>query len=152
MKCDKFTTPVKIEIPGIGTIESKDLLLKAEVDEAIAELKAQNERLREDKDFTEYAERTDNQISEMDYEIRRLRKENAELREENEDLKNELYAVKTDLAMATRWRKVDDDFPTANEGHFWVLWEDGLPDVGYIGAEDDVIETEVVYDKFREEL
>ena len=40
-----------------------------------------------------------------------------------------------------RWRKVDDNFPTPNEGYFWVLWEDGLPDVGYIGAEDDVIET-----------
>ena len=39
MKCDKFTTPVKIEIPGLGTIESEDLLLKVEVDEAIAELK-----------------------------------------------------------------------------------------------------------------
>jgi hypothetical protein len=39
MKCDEFTTPIKIEIPGIGTIESKDLLLKVEVDEAISELK-----------------------------------------------------------------------------------------------------------------
>jgi len=43
MKCDKFTTPVKIEIPGIGTIESKDLLLKVEVDKVIAKLKAQLE-------------------------------------------------------------------------------------------------------------
>lgn len=46
MKYNKFTTPVKIEIPGIGTIESKDLLLKVEVDEAIAKLKAENERLK----------------------------------------------------------------------------------------------------------
>ena len=43
MECDKFTIPVKIEIPGIGTIESKDLLLKVEVDEAIAELKAERD-------------------------------------------------------------------------------------------------------------
>ena len=46
MKYNKFTTPVKIEIPGIGTIESKDLLLKVEVDEAIEEFKAENERLK----------------------------------------------------------------------------------------------------------
>ena len=43
MKHNKFTTPVKIEIPGIGTIESKDLLLKVEVDKVIAKLKAQLE-------------------------------------------------------------------------------------------------------------
>ena len=46
-----------------------------------------------------------------------------------------------ELEEERRWRKVDENFPTANEGYFWVLWEDGLPDVGYIGAEDDVIET-----------
>jgi len=46
MKYNKFTTPVKIEIPGIGTIESKDLLLKVEVDEAIEEFKAENKRLK----------------------------------------------------------------------------------------------------------
>ena len=40
-----------------------------------------------------------------------------------------------------RWRNVDDMFPTADEGYILVLWEDGLPDIGYIGAEDDVIET-----------
>ena len=36
---------------------------------------------------------------------------------------------------------MSEEFPTADEGYFWVLCEDGLPDVGYIGAEDDVIET-----------
>ena len=40
-----------------------------------------------------------------------------------------------------RWRNVDDKFPTADEGYILVLWEDGLPDIGYIGAEEDVIET-----------
>ena len=40
----------------------------------ITELKAENERLRNDKDFTDFAERTDNQISEMDAEIRRLKR------------------------------------------------------------------------------
>ena len=39
------------------------------------------------------------------------------------------------------WRNVDDKFPTADEGYILVLWEDGVPDIGYIGAEDDVIET-----------
>lgn len=46
MKYNQFTTPIKIEISGIGTIESKDLLLKAEVDKAIEEFKAENERLK----------------------------------------------------------------------------------------------------------
>ena len=36
-----------------------------------------------------------------------------------------------------RWRNVDDKFPTADEGYILVLWEDGLPDIGYIGAEDE---------------
>ncbi len=40
-----------------------------------------------------------------------------------------------------RWRNVDDMFPTPDEGYILVLWEDGLPDIGYIGAEDDVVET-----------
>lgn len=34
----ELTTPVKIEIPGIGTIESPDLYLKSEVDRVIADL------------------------------------------------------------------------------------------------------------------
>ena len=52
MEYDKFTIPVKIEIPGIGTIESKDLLLKVEVDEVIAGLKERNQWHRQkDKDI-----------------------------------------------------------------------------------------------------
>ena len=46
-----------------------------------------------------------------------------------------------ELEEERRWRNVDDKFPTADEGYILVLWEDGLPDIGYIGAEDDVIET-----------
>lgn len=53
MKYNKFTTTVKIGIPGIGTIESKDLLLKVEVDEAIEEFKAENERLKKMRDMDE---------------------------------------------------------------------------------------------------
>lgn len=34
----KLTTPVKIKIPGIGTIESADLYLKSEVDKFISDL------------------------------------------------------------------------------------------------------------------
>ena len=52
MKIDKFTTPVKIEIPGIGTIESKDLLLKVEVEEVIAELEQEIERLKKENEMT----------------------------------------------------------------------------------------------------
>lgn len=40
----ELTTPIKIDIPGIGSIESADLYLKSEVDEAIAELKAEINR------------------------------------------------------------------------------------------------------------
>ncbi len=36
---NELTTPIKIEIPGIGTIESADLYLKSEVDKFIADLK-----------------------------------------------------------------------------------------------------------------
>lgn len=46
-----------------------------------------------------------------------------------------------ELEEERRWRNVDDKFPTADEGYILVMWEDGLPDIGYIGAEDDVIET-----------
>lgn len=34
----ELTTPIKIEIPDIGTIESDDLYLKSEADKVIAEL------------------------------------------------------------------------------------------------------------------
>ena len=36
----ELTTPINIEIPGIGTIESADFYLKSEADKVIAELKA----------------------------------------------------------------------------------------------------------------
>ncbi len=36
----ELTTPIKIDIPGIGSIESADLYLKSEVDKVIAELTA----------------------------------------------------------------------------------------------------------------
>lgn len=47
----ELTTPVRILIPGIGLIESADLYLKHEVDETIAELKAENKRLKLSKKF-----------------------------------------------------------------------------------------------------
>ena len=34
----ELTTPIKIEIPGIGTIESADLYLKSEADKVIEDL------------------------------------------------------------------------------------------------------------------
>ena len=58
-------------------------------------------------------------------------------RAENERMKARI----AELEEERRWRNVDDKFPTADEGYIIVLWEDGLPDIGYIGAEDDVIET-----------
>ena len=53
-----------------------------------------------------------------------------ELEKENKELKD-----------SQRWRKCSEEMPTADNGYVLVLWEDGVPDIGYIGAEDDVIET-----------
>lgn len=64
-----------------------------------------------------------------------------ELEAENESLKYSVATLDTDIAMMKRWRKCSDEMPSADEGYFIVLWEDKLPDIGYIGAEDDVIET-----------
>ena len=108
MKYDKFTTPVKIEIPGIGTIESKDLLLKVEVDEVIAKL---NDRIHE----LENMPHTDNSAV-----IELLENQNAELRQ------------------ATRWRKCSEEMPEddsdvlATDGEeIWLCYKttmtDGLP-------------------------
>lgn len=48
----ELTTPIKIEIPGIGTIESADLYLKSEADKVIAELKERSQWHRQkDKDI-----------------------------------------------------------------------------------------------------
>ena len=66
----------------------------------------------------------------MSHEIERLKAENERMKTRIAELEEEL-----------RWSKVDKKFPTADDGYILVLWEDGLPDIGYIGAEDDVIET-----------
>lgn len=84
----------------------------------------------------------------MSHEIERLKAENermkariAELEKENESLKYSVATLETDLAMSKRWRECSKDMPSADEGYFFALWEDKVPDIGYIGAEDDVIET-----------
>ena len=63
------------------------------------------------------------------------------LQPSHDDELSRLKARIAELEEERRWRNVDDKFPTADEGYILVLWEDGLPDIGYIGAEDDVIET-----------
>lgn len=70
-------------------------------------------------------------------EIRLHWEEIEQTRSENERMKGRI----AELEEERRWRKVDKKFPTDDDCYFFVLWEDGLPDVGYIGAEDDVIET-----------
>ena len=67
----ELTTPIKIEIPGIGTIESADLYIKSEVDAAIAELKRENERLKKQSSCT---------FSEDCLRVRRLRAENRRMK------------------------------------------------------------------------
>ena len=79
-----------------------------------------------------------------DDELTRLKARIAEL--ERMDTEHTLQIAKMNgyihhLEEERRWRNVDDKFPTADEGYILVLWEDSLPDIGYIGAEDDVIET-----------
>lgn len=111
MKYNKFTTPVKIEIPGIGTIESKDLLLKAEVDEAIAELKAQNAELKQKLHTNEVV---------------------ADLTEAACEQYREYYKK---LAESQRWRKCSEELPeddsdvltTDGEG-IWLCYKTTTPD------------------------
>ena len=56
---------------------------------------------------------------------------------ENERMKARI----AELEEERRWRKCSEDMPSADEGYFIALWEDKFPDIGYIGTEDDVIET-----------
>ena len=65
----------------------------------------------------------DKVISNLKAKIALLKDDNAELRKENESLKYSVATLDTDLAMATRWRMVSKDFPNADEGYFWVMWE-----------------------------
>ena len=65
----------------------------------------------------------------------------ADLEESHKMEVEQLLMEIAELEEERRWRNVDDKFPTADEGYILVLWEDGLPDIGYIGAEEDVIET-----------
>lgn len=93
----------------------------------------------------------DDELSRLKARIAELEKENQTLAEDVSDkiesitelmeLVEKYKSEKAELEDERRWRNVDDEFPTADEGYILVLWEDGLPDIGYIGAEDDVIET-----------
>lgn len=73
--------------------------------------------------------------------VSKLKARIAELEKENESLKYSVATLETDLAMSQRCRKCSEEMPSADEGYFIALWEDKFPDIGYIGAEDDVIET-----------
>ena len=88
MKCDELTSPIKIEIPGLGTIESNDLLLKSEVVAVIDKLKAENERLSNalDKERSETIKYMD-ELCNAKNEIERLTidKRNTELRADAAD-------------------------------------------------------------------
>ena len=83
-----------------------------------------------------------------------LMKENKALKQANKNLTEsvaeldamrlkevELDMRERELKEERRWRKCSDEMPSADEGYFIVLWEDKFPDIGYIGAEDNVIET-----------
>lgn len=89
-----------VYVPIYGSIADAEVYLKKDVDEVIAELKA-----------------------------------------ENESLKYSVATLDTDIATMKMWRNVNDNMPTINEGYFLVMWEDCCYDIGYIGAEEGVIET-----------
>lgn len=72
-----------------------------------------------------------------DTEIDTLANECRILREMNMKAQEEIATLKENQ----RWRKCSDGLPTPDEGYVLVLWEDGIPDIGYIGAEVDVVET-----------
>ena len=59
----------------------------------------------------------------------------------HDDEVSRLKARIAEMEEERRWRKCSDEMPSADEGYFIALYEDKLPDIGYIGAEDDVIET-----------
>lgn len=96
-------------------------IAKAEVaEETIAKLEKKLSELRE-----KYKQIMDDgcklchaRLNKKDTTIERLGTELSELRKENEDLKNELFSVKTDMAMATRWRKYPEEKPQDGQ----VVW------------------------------
>lgn len=111
--------------------------IKEDVDDAIGELKDKNEEIQKQTDiawgkvnamYDEISE-LKARIAQLEDDNALLRKNNDELRKENEDLKNELFTVKTDLEMATRWRKCSEELPAIGAS---VLISDGF--VRMVGA------------------
>ena len=70
----ELTTPIKIEIPGIGTIESADLYLKSEADKVIAE---KDEEIDKQKwrgdEWAKACNQKDKEIAELKADIADLR-------------------------------------------------------------------------------
>ena len=99
-----------------------------DVTEAIAELKAKLDKA--------IAERDGNQVC-IDALKQKLENVQASMYCDVVDANMEIRRLKEER----RWRKCSEQMPSADEGYFIVLWEDKSPDIGYIGAEDDVIET-----------
>lgn len=102
MKCDKLK--VETIVPQ-GSAITLQMYGKAEVDEAIAKLKAENKRLKEEA--VSWMEETTRARNEKMAMFEKL----ANVNFENECLKSELYAVKTDLAMSQKWRKCSEEMP-----------------------------------------
>ena len=123
--------------------------------ERIAELEKLNhdlcERVTENDEIRlhwEEIEQTRAENERMKARITELEKENAELKEQYRDMDvthtvhiAKMNALIEELEESQRWRKCSEEMPSADEGYFIALWEDKFPDIGYIGAEDDVIET-----------
>lgn len=125
MKCDELQDQWFNAYPVEGDqLIEIEVYSKKYVDEAIEELRKENKELKEalERQKNAYLKLDDMYQRDTGIVCKAMNPgvpcaEMKKVMAENEDLKNELFAVKTDLAMATRWRNFKDEPP---ERHQWI--------------------------------
>ena len=65
----------------------------------------------------------------------------ARLEEENALLRKMLAAFQRERATGSMWISMEEREPTENDGELYLLWEDGMLDLGYYSSEDQQIVT-----------
>lgn len=63
----------------------------------------------------------------------------ARLEEENALLRKMLAAFQRERATGSMWISMEEREPTENDGELYLLWEDGMLDLGYYSSEDQRI-------------
>lgn len=63
----------------------------------------------------------------------------ARLEEENAVLRKMLAAFQRESATGSMWISMEEREPTENDGELYLLWEDGMLDLGYYSSEDQRI-------------